>query len=710
MNSPAAIDEAPAEARALLDLAQAARADGRSDAAMRFWRAAAATAPASAVPYVNLAGAGFGAVWPEAAAAVLAPGDPVVTRNLGVLADRRGDPGLALRRLMRAVALVPEQPSSVAIFSRQSQMRSREPAGRHWAVRAAILAPADIDLQLACVKRLRDAGYPQAAIARARAVRVAPDAWPSELLDLVADIHIAVAEFRAAIPLLGLLIGRHPGDAARRVVAARLHHNVGDLGYALAEARRAVVLEPGSFDATSETATSFCHAERFARAIPWFRRCVRVAPLRRSEVVENYAACLHEVGDGAAGSSLLRRHLAEHPAGAKPYIGLSSLAQAAQDLRRADRYARQSVVIDGTRPEGLYQLASVRRHQGRTAESLAIFDRLRAGGGSKPEQAFVHALVELGEGDPAAGVSAYEARWTVPRFAGNRRPSGPRALGSPVWRGEERPDATLAVWGEQGVGDELWFAGYLAWVTTRVRRVVLEVSPNLVGLLQRSFPAVDVRPRGLGTTEAALAAADFQIPMGGLMLPYGAGAEPVPTGYLRVDPIRVGRLRDRYTGGRSDVRVLGLAWRSVKPHPQSSFEAPMPAWRPIFALPRTVFVSLQYGEVAADARTVGELFGARLVVDGEIDAYRDLDALAAQVAATDCVVSVANSTVAVAHGLGQPVHVLLRAVQEDWRYARRRATSRWLPTARCAWMPGPGEWSQPIAEVADRLRRSTVGS
>ena len=150
-----------------------------------------------------------------------------------------------------------------------------------------------------------------------------------------------------------------------------------------------------------------------------------------------------------------------------------------------------------------------------------------------------------------------------------------------------------------------------------------------------------------------------------------------------------------------------MSWRSVKPNKMSSFEAALEHWKPIFELPDTVFVSLQYGDVAADVQLVRERFGVDLIVDPEVDAYRSLDDFAAQVAATDTVISIANSTVAMAHGLGKPVHVLLKAIQEDWRYARHRETTRWLPTARCAWQSNPGDWSGPVATVAERLRRES---
>jgi len=125
----------------------------------------------------------------------------------------------------------------------------------------------------------------------------------------------------------------------------------------------------------------------------------------------------------------------------------------------------------------------------------------------------------------------------------------------------------------------------------------------------------------------------------------------------------------------------------------------------VFALADTVFVSLQYGDVGQDARLVRDRFGVELVVDEDIDAYRNLAGLANQVAAVDAVVSIANSTVAMAHAVGRPVGVAARIVQDDWRYARLSPTTRWLPTARCAWQTEGGDWSAPLADLAAWLQR-----
>jgi hypothetical protein len=318
---------------------------------------------------------------------------------------------------------------------------------------------------------------------------------------------------------------------------------------------------------------------------------------------------------------------------------------------------------------------------------------------------FTRAMLELGDGDASDGLRRYEVRWQVPSFSSSRRLGSEPTLAMPVWQGERRPDATLAVWGEQGIGDELWFASYLSWAAERVGHVVLELAGSLVKTMARSFPNIDVRGRGEPGTEEAIAACELQASLGGLMLPFDAGSRPVPTGYLRADPEQTARLRKRYAADGRGKRVVGLSWRSVKPVQVRSFEVPLDAWEPVFALEDAIFVSLQYGDVSDDARLVRERFGVELIADPEINAYENINGWSAQVAAMDTIVSVANSTVAMAHGLGKPVHVVTRIVQDDWRYARGAETTRWLPTARCAWQTQPDNWASPMSTVANWVRR-----
>src|SRR5262249_24854453 len=83
------------------------------------------------------------------------------------------------------------------------------------------------------------------------------------------------------------------------------------------------------------------------------------------------------------------------------------------------------------------------------------------------------ALTLLAEGRLAEGWEAYDWRWRATPFSGLERP-----FQQSRWDGS-RVDGGLLVWGEQGVGDEVLYAGMMPELESRAREVALEADPRL---------------------------------------------------------------------------------------------------------------------------------------------------------------------------------------------------------------------------------------
>lgn len=694
---------------ARLEAARQAWSEGRRGEAQCRWRMIVAREPGLAAPYVNLAGAGGdagGDGWVEDAARALTVGDPVAVRNLGVLAHRRGEIAAAYRRLRRSSLLAPGDAATYRLLARLPANCGPAHDTVRWSLRSALGDPTQQTQWIDLVTRLLHGRRLEEAADWCARIPVAADARSTGLLRLIAHSFTKTSRDDAALPVLVQLTALEPWDASLRTMLAVTYRRTGNPGAAVDQARRAVLIAPHSDDAVGSLGTELTRADRHDEAARLFRRQLRCFPGRRPEALDNLGAALVSLDAQDEARAVLRESAVRAPQLSGSYLNLSTLALQTADLETAARYARIALAVVPRMADAHYNLASIRRHQGRPQASRSEFQAATALE-DKPLYRFVRGLLELGDGDPEDGLQLYEARWDVPSFSSSRRLGSAPTLALPVWQGEPRPEATLAVWAEQGIGDELWFAGYLPWAIPRVGRVVLEVADSLVPLLRRSFPDIDVRSRDADDTDAAIAGADLQVPLGSLARLCGAARRAVPTGYLRPDPIQVERLRRDYTGDRPDVRVFGISWRSVKPIRARSFEASLSAWGPLFAIEGAAFVSLQYGDVEADARLVEQRFGRRLIHNPRLDAFRDLDTLVAQAAAVDSVVSIANSTVSIAHGLGKPVHVIARAVQDDWRYARRAPASRWLPTAHCEWQADAGDWETPIRLLVEQLRRGS---
>jgi len=72
------------------------------------------------------------------------------------------------------------------------------------------------------------------------------------------------------------------------------------------------------------------------------------------------------------------------------------------------------------------------------------------------------------------------------------------------------------------------------------------------------------------------------------------------------------------------------------------------------------------------------------------------------VAACDLIITVDTMIAHLAGAMGRPVWLLLKA-DADWRWMTGRNDSPWYPTMRLYRQARPGDWSVPLAHIANDL-------
>jgi tetratricopeptide (TPR) repeat protein len=365
-------------------------------------------------------------------------------------------------------------------------------------------------------------------------------------------------------------------------------------------------------------------------------------------------------------------------------------------LAKLERYDEALACFDQaleTRPDyvdALDNRGNVLAALQRAAEAIASYDRALAINPETPETHWNRGLTLLRIGDYEQGWKEYEWRGKIPALNRN-----PRNFAQSQWSGEQ-PIAgkILLLHAEQGFGDTIQFLRYVPLVAAFGSKVILEVQPQLKGLVSRVEGASLVLGRGEPPSF------DYHCPLLSLPLAFQTRLETVPaeTPYLSVAPERIRAWSDRLP--TTDNSLIALAWAGNPDYRGDKTRSiGLPPLLPLLSTSGVQFVGIQK-DLRADDQGILRANPQLLHLGDQLTDFEDTAAI---MSLCDLVISSDTAVVHLAGALGRPVWVLLEQTP-DWRWLFDRADSPWYPSARLFRQPKPGGWANVVAQVAAALK------
>jgi tetratricopeptide (TPR) repeat protein len=620
------------------------------------------------------------------------------------------------------------------------------------------LEPQAVEIRLNLANALGELGRIEEALAEYDTALVARPDWIAGLMSRAITLKRA-GRLDDAQREFARMEARFPSDAEVLYARGRIEQEAGELGVAGELYTRLLAQQPKHAHARNQLGLIFLAEGDLQRALSSFQQCLEIEPAH-PEALANTASVLARLGRPEASATLYRRLLDIDPAHRQARLNLARLlihaehyglarrelavleelapgwidvlltladiyilagkfAQAAEANERAlaidprDFTARVNRALlwgeNGDPERALAELQRLReeapddaavlngigaalRTLGREEEGIAICEQALERDPDFPGAHYNLSFGYLKLGDFARGWYHQGRKWNLHELARFRR-----ELDCPLWRGEPLAGKSLFVRAEQGLGDQVMFASMFPDLLATGALCTFECDARLVDLFRRSFPQARIQASAPGRRVEGQF--DFWSPMSGLgeFLRRDAAEFPIHSGYLSADAARRVHWKARLTELGPGKRI-GLSWRGGTRRTASDARSiPLETWQSLLAAPGVRFVSLQYGDLAAERNLLQE----HAIVHWP-QAVEDMDECAALICELDLVVSVTATVIHLAGALARPVWVLVPA-RPRWNYLREGERLPWYPSARMLRQAEGEDWRGVLGRAAQAL-------
>jgi len=462
---------------------------------------------------------------------------------------------------------------------------------------------------------------------------------------------------------------------------------------------RAVALAPHAWSAISNLGLACLARNRFEEAIACQRRALELRP-DSAEVLTHLANAFAGVARWDEAEAAYRAALEKAPDYPDAHNNLGMLRLERGDVAGATASFRAALELRPDFAEATNNMGFVLQEEGRGAEAIELYRRALAADPRNARAAYNLGLSLLSRFEFAEGWELCERRYdTVPPVTVRR------ALPIPRIERKLPPGARLAVWREQGVGDQIVYSTLLPELAERATFVV-EVDRRLVGAFRRAHPAwTVVAPE---ESAQAFSSCTGHLPVGSvprLLRPSLESFGRQPHALLAADPARVAAFRAALRADGESPPVVGISWRSFQPKVRGELgkrkSAPLAAFASLAR--RARLLDLQYGDTAAERQTFVEGGGPLERLEG-LDLFDDLEGVLAAIEACDAVVTTSNVTAHLAGALGKrTLLVFLRGRAPFHYWASPHGRSLWYPSVEIVSGASIDSWEKVIEEAHGRL-------
>ena len=339
-------------------------------------------------------------------------------------------------------------------------------------------------------------------------------------------------------------------------------------------------------------------------------------------------------------------------------------------------------------------------------DAIAAYDKAIEIDESYVEAHWNKGLVLLGEKEFEAGWPLYAWRWKREETHSNFM-SLPKPLVEDL---NKVSDKNILVWAEQGVGDQVMYAGLLLELFDISPYTQVLIDGRLIPLLSRAMPQAHFIDKNTPVNQIAY---EMHIPIGDLGKNFRKSAadfEKTKAAYLIADKKRAEILRNQLLQGKQ--LLCGITWHSGRDTTGVNKSMQLGDLLPVLKLAGISFVSLQYGDMSEELAEFNRQTGTEIQACESVDNFKDLDGHAALIEACDFVVTISNTSAHIAGAIGKDTYLLYPKGRGALWYWLNQAheKSMWYPSIKIYQQQELGQWTEPVHCIKQILEKKIHGA
>lgn len=536
-------------------------------------------------------------------------------------------------------------------------------------------------------------------------------------LHLLGLAYTSVGRLAEAVAALSAAASRAPRDPVVHLDLGVALSSQGRHAEAAACFHRAAALDPENPGMHLNLGNALARNGRTEEALACYRKALDLDPGHLQALI-NLGNLLRAQGQSEQAAALYEKAIESRPDHPDAYVKLGDVRTDQGLYAGAQALYEKALSLDPDNALARNNLGNSLSAQHHWAKAVAQYERAIELKPGAADTQYNLGLAGLFCHEFERGWPGYEHRLQCPQVRTGLR-KGARTLDLyerlPRWQGPiEEPRHEVAIWGEQGIGDQILFSTLIPELIGAGVSFIYEVDRRLLGAYERTFPgnrfvALSKPPLApLTLTSRVLLAGSLPA----LFRRTRASFARQPQRVLGAPPERVAHYRDHLHKQGPGLKVA-LSWRSkfamVRLGPRKS--VPLMEFAPLLRLPGVHFVDAQYGDTGAERAAVHAAMGAQLLHFDKIDYYNNLEELLAILEACDLLITTSNVTAHLAGALGKRTWLLYLADRAPFYYWAHGGSRRslWYPAVEIVTAPHLTEWASLIEFVAGKLAQHTRG-